>query len=293
MRTRGMIPFVFLLLLGVCAAPASAEPLSMTFTEDRANVGVQLTDAALFEPPDTAPFEAQIDGSGAITAGHLTVPRFSTRITEPIEADVTVDFEIGTITGQFTAVTGALTLQGEAGGTLTAQSGTYEGEECIVSIPETLELSTDGNTGGASPRFGSPFHSGLAGPGSIAGRWTDMEATPVDSGDSENVSFCNNVEDRIGGQGGIWLDQKGTVIHPPLPDSPPPPPAAACVVPKLTGLKLKAAKRKLKAANCTVGKVSKPKGLKAKGLVVKSSNPAQGTTKPVNAKVRLRLGPKS
>jgi len=39
--------------------------------------------------------------------------------------------------------------------------------------------------------------------------------------------------------------------------------------------------------------VRKPKGLKAKGLVVKSSNPAPGATKPAFAKVHLRLGPKS
>lgn len=176
MRLRGTIALVLLFALGVCASPAGAEPLTMTFTEDRANVGVQLTDAALFEAPDTAPFNAQIDpGSGSITAGALTVPRFSTHITEPIVADVSVDFDIGTITGSFTAATGALSLKGQAGGTLTAESGSFEGEECTVLIPETLELSTGGNSGGADPRFGEAFQSGLAGPGSIAGRWMDME----------------------------------------------------------------------------------------------------------------------
>ena len=73
--------------------------------------------------------------------------------------------------------------------------------------------------------------------------------------------------------------------------SPPPPPA--CVVPKLAGKKLKAAKRKIRAADCKVGKVRKPKGPKGKGrvLVVKSSNPAAGTSS-ADGKVHLRLGPK-
>lgn len=294
MRLRGTIALVSLFALGICASPASAEPLSMTFTEARANVGVQLTDAALFEAPDTAPLSAQIDsGSGAITAGVLTVPQFSTHITEPIDADVTVDFDIGEIEGSFVAATGALSLKGTAGGTLTADNESLEGEECLVStVPEILELSTAGNAAeDGSPRSGAAFTAGLSGSGAIAGQWTDMQATPVDSENDENVSFCKNVDKRIGGPGGIWLDQKGTVV-PPTPPTPPAPPAV-CVAPKVAGMKLKAAKRKIRAANCSVGKVRKPKGLKAKGLVVKSSSPAAGATKPASTKVHLKLGPKN
>lgn len=292
MRLRGTIALVLLFALGVCAPAANADPLSMTFTEARANVGVQLSDAALLEAPDTAPLSAQIDpGSGSITAGALQVPQFATHITEPIVADVTVDFDIGEIEGSFTQATGALTLKGTAGGTLTAQSGSFEGEECIVSTtPTILELSTAGKAAeDGSPRAGAPFTAGLGGPGAIAGGWTDMQAAPVEPGNSENESFCNNVDGRIGGPGGIWLDQKGSIVPPPPP---PPPPPAACLVPKVAGMKLKAAKKKIRAANCTVGKVRKPKGLKGKALVVKSSNPAAGATKPAGAKVHLKLGPK-
>lgn len=292
-----MIALGALLVLGASVSTASAAPLSMTFTEARANVGVQLSDAALFEAPDTAPFAAQIDpGSGSIANGALEVPQFFTHITEPIVADVTVDFEIGEIDGSFNQATGALSLQGEAGGTLTAQSGTFEGEECIVSaVPSPLILTTVGSSGGSSPRSGAPFAAGLAGPGAIAGQWTHMDATPVDSGDTENVDFCNNVETRIGGAGGIWLEQKGVLVPPqaPQPPSTAPPPVSACLVPNVVGKKPKAAKRKVRAAGCTVGRVGKPKQPKGKGrraLVVKSSNPAAGTSPP-NGKVHLKLGP--
>lgn len=204
MRATGTIALVSLLALGVCASVASAAPLSMTFTEARANVGVQLSDTALFEAPKTAPFAAQIDpGSGSITGGDLQVPEFSTHITEPIDANVTVDFEIGVIDGTFDQATGALTLEGEAGGTLTS-----EGKECTVSTdPAVLALTTTGSSGGASPRSGAPFIAGLAGAGAIAGQWTDMHATPI-AGDT---SFCNNVEGRIDGSGGVWLQQKDIV----------------------------------------------------------------------------------
>ena len=205
-----MIVLVSLLALSSSASAASAEPLSMTFTEARANVGVQLSDAALFEAPGTAPFEAQIDpGSGSITAGALQVPEFSTHITEPINADVTVDFDIGTITGTFTQATGALSLKGAAGGTLTS-----EGKECTVSTePAELTLTTTGSSGGASPRTGVPFTHGLTGAGAIAGQWSDMHAAPI-SGDT---SFCANVEGRIEGPGGVWLEQEGDVVPPSAP----------------------------------------------------------------------------
>lgn len=274
-----------LLALAFCAASASADPLSMTFTEDRANVGVQLTDAAMFAAPATAPFKAQIDpGSGSITSGVLDVPQFATHITEPINADVTVDFAIGAISGSFTQATGSLTLEGTAGGTLTS-----EGEECTVSTdPPVLALSTAGNSGGESPRSGAAFTAGLTGPGAIAGQWDDMLATPVDSGDAENVSFCKNVHKRIGGPGGIWLDQKGEVVPLPIVD---PRPSEVCVVPKVTGRKAKAARRMIRAAGCKVGKVSRPKRMKVKGssLVVKRQTPGAGAT-PVNGKVHLKLG---
>jgi hypothetical protein len=344
----------------------------MTFTEDRANVGVQLSDAALFAAPETAPLEALIGPAGeSITAGVLQVPQFATHITEPIDANVTVDFDIGVITGSFTQATGALTLSGQAGGTLTS-----EGEECTVSTtPSPLTLSTTGNNGGTSPRFGAPFTHGLTGAGAIAGQWTDMQATPVSPGDTENVNFCNNVETRIGGPGGIWLEQAGDVIPPSAPQLTSTNPASpnssgtprirggaeagstvrvyaspscagtpvasgsatelgspgirvavgegvttafsatatdaagntsacsapisythsACVVPNVVDKKLKAAKRKIRAAGCKVGKVHKPNRVKGKGrrvLVVKSSNPAAGATLAAGGKVNLRLGPK-
>ncbi len=205
------IALVALLALSLGAATARAEQLSMTFTEARANVGVQLSDHALFEAPQTAPFAAQIDpGSGLITAGLLTVPAFSTHITEPLDADVVVEFEIGTITGSFNQATGALTGTGMAGGTLTS-----EGSTCIISTtPAPLTLSTTGNSGGTNPRSGTPFASGLTGAGAVAGQWTDMHATPVGPGDN---TVCNTVDDRIGGPGGIWLQQAGDTEAPAAP----------------------------------------------------------------------------
>jgi hypothetical protein len=292
---------VSLLVMGIYAPAAGAEPLAMTFTEARANVGKQLSDEALFTAPDAAPFAAQIDpATGSISNGTLGVPDFEIFIEEPIEAEVTVDFDIGEISGSFDSGTGALSLTGEAGGTLTAtENPTYEGEQCtVLAEPSPITLTTAGSSGGTNPRAGTPFTAGLAGPGAIAGEWDDMSATPVEPDNPDNVSFCNNVENQIGGPGGIWLEQEG-VVTPPSPPAPPsgngspPPPPPNCIVPKLTGKKLGRARAALRKAHCGVGKVSKPKhekGRRRGALVVKSSSPSAGTTLAAGSKVDLNLG---
>lgn len=216
-RLLGLTSAVALVLL-ICASQATAEPLSMSFTEARANVGVQLSDEALFDAPATAPFVGQFDpGSGAIEAGALGVPQFSTFITEPLDADVAVDFTIGVITGSFDQATGALTLSGTAGGLLTAVGENAEGSCVVATVPEVLTLSTAGNSGGINPRSGTPFTAGLGGAGAIAGTWTDMTATPVDAGNQENIDVCETVDERIGGPGGIWLEHDGDVVAPAAP----------------------------------------------------------------------------
>lgn len=380
--TGSVIALVSLLALSVWAPTASADPLSMTFTEGRANVGVQLSVAndedALFKAPDLAPFAAQIDpGSGSITNGVLGVPEFSTFITTPINSLVTVEFDIGSIEGSFDQATGALALKGTAGGTLTASGG-----ECTVSTtPSILELKTSGSTGGTPSLSGAPFAAGLTGSGAIAGEWTDMHAAPVDPGPGGDTSFCEDVEDQIGGPGGVWLEREDN--EPPAtpqlvgtnPSSPSPsgtprilgtaesgstlrvyagtscagtpvatgsatelaspgirvevgqgvtaafsatatdaagntsacsgsisytrpphgdPPAPGCIVPQLVGKKLKAAKKKIRAAGCKVGTIQKPSQPKGKGrrmLVVKSSSPAAGA-RSTRGNVDITLGPK-
>jgi len=213
MRAAGAIALVSLLALIASVSTASAEPLSMAFTEGRANVGAdQLTDDPLFGPPKTASLEAQIDPGGSITAGFLAVPQFSTSIEDPVEADVAVDFEIEVISGDFNQATGALTLQTTTGGTLTAN-----GKECAVSTsPSVLTFSTltAGSIEG-SPRSGAPFTHGLTGAGAIAGQWNDLTATPVIPGDG--VVVCEVVEEAIEGPGGFWFEQKGDVVPPSAP----------------------------------------------------------------------------
>ena len=69
-------------------------------------------------------------------------------------------------------------------------------------------------------------------------------------------------------------------------------PPLNCTVPEVVGKKLRTAKRKIRAAGCAVGQVSRPrakKGKKRGPLVVRSSKPRAGRTLPAGGEVDLVL----
>jgi hypothetical protein len=72
----------------------------------------------------------------------------------------------------------------------------------------------------------------------------------------------------------------------PTPPSGTPPTGSTCKVPKLIGLRLAKAKKKLSAAHCKLGKVKRPKH-RRRGLVVIKQSPQRGThtAKPVTLKL--------
>jgi hypothetical protein len=71
----------------------------------------------------------------------------------------------------------------------------------------------------------------------------------------------------------------------------PPTPAATCTVPKLRGTTLKAAKRRIRGADCNVGKLTKRKGATAKNGEVVQQVPKPGVTVPANTQVKVTLAP--
>jgi hypothetical protein len=81
------------------------------------------------------------------------------------------------------------------------------------------------------------------------------------------------------------------------PGPPPPPPVSVCTVPNVSGKSLSAASKSLKAANCAVGKVSRPRKKpkrspgrhKKWAAVVGGEKPGRGTKRSKGAKVALRL----
>jgi hypothetical protein len=84
-----------------------------------------------------------------------------------------------------------------------------------------------------------------------------------------------------------------TVTPASAPVAPAPAPAAVkvfCTVPKLKGKKLKAAKKKIRAAHCKVGRVTRKKRTSAKTARVVHQSPKPGKIRRAGSKVNLKLG---
>jgi hypothetical protein len=80
------------------------------------------------------------------------------------------------------------------------------------------------------------------------------------------------------------------VITPTAPVTPIATPTPTCTVPTLKGKKLKAAKKKLKAADCKLGKVTKAKGVTAKSGKVVSQGKKAGKVLAAGTQVSVKLG---
>jgi hypothetical protein len=152
----------------------------------------------------------------------------------------------------------------------------------------TLGATTGSTTGGTSVAvsgsnfaevksvsFGSTAASSFA----IDSEGQITAVSPVGSAGSVPISVTTVA-------GTATSSQQFTYQAPP----PPPPPPPTCTVPKLKGKTLKASKKKIKGADCKVGKVTKKKGAKAKSGKVVGQSKKPGTVLPAGTVVKVTLG---
>jgi hypothetical protein len=66
--------------------------------------------------------------------------------------------------------------------------------------------------------------------------------------------------------------------------------SGSCTVPKLRGLKLKAAKRLLRKAGCATGRVTRRRGASARRARIVRQKPSPGRVLPTGTKVAVKLG---
>ncbi|HEX5608517.1 MAG TPA: IPT/TIG domain-containing protein [Solirubrobacterales bacterium] len=141
-----------------------------------------------------------------------------------------------------------------------------------------------------------PFAGPISGGTAVTIQGTDLTgATSVTFGGTPAASYRVDSESQI------------TAITPPLPNpgtgairvttvagsaaAPAAFAVVACTVPTLKGKHLKAAKKRIRRAGCSVGKVTKTKGATSKTGKVRKQSPKPGTKVPLGVKVRVVLGP--
>jgi hypothetical protein len=129
--------------------------------------------------------------------------------------------------------------------------------------------------------------------------WTHLTAdlTPF-AGETVRIRIADVGGDRYLGVG---VDDV-SVTSTPLPAAPPAPIAPVvsggpantvtpqCTVPNLKAKTLKAAMKRIRAADCKVGKVKRHKGEEAKSRTVVGQTPRPGAVLPAGSVVRVTLG---
>jgi trimeric autotransporter adhesin len=134
-----------------------------------------------------------------------------------------------------------------------------------------VEVTTDGS-GNAS--FSVNLQSALP-PGEVVTA-TATDLTTLDTSEMSNCAATPGPPPPSGGSGS----------PPPSGGSGSPPPSVHCVVPKLAGKTLSAARKALGRAHCAVGKITKKESRKRTGTVL-ASKPRAGTRLASGARVRL------
>jgi PASTA domain-containing protein len=79
-------------------------------------------------------------------------------------------------------------------------------------------------------------------------------------------------------------------VPPPPAPPPPPPPVRQCVVPRVVGKKLAAAKARIRGAHCSVGKITRKRAARAKRGKVIAQSPAPGRHLRNLARIKLTVG---
>ena len=261
-------------------------PFSHTYTAEPAPIPAGELVARFFRSSGSFPPGLTLDGTTGVLAGTPTVDGTYTGV-------VSATNEVFSPATQAFSITVDTTAPAAPGGL--APTPSSPSSNLQPRIVGAAEAGSTVRLYGNETCTGSPRSTGsaatFAAPGLqitvTAGSTTTVYATATDA--AGNTSGCStskatyvNVADPVAGT--------GTLTDPGTGNGGPPEPRA-CIVPRVAGKTLARAKKALEAANCKLGKVTKPRRLAGKRqrvLVVKSASPQPGA-QPADSKVDLKL----
>jgi PASTA domain len=110
---------------------------------------------------------------------------------------------------------------------------------------------------------------------------------PALSGSGRLVIFESDATNLVTGDSNQFTD---IFVHDPGATRPPPPPPIRCVVPKVIGMRLAVARKRLGRANCRVGTVRRARAKPKKAGKVISQSPRPRSVRARNARVNLVVG---
>lgn len=190
---------------------------------------------------------------------------FSIAIAPPAQAN-----HIAGATYAGTAATGTVELEVSTDGASVTRFS-------VTDVPTTCGTITGTATGtfpitnhsfsNGNPSIGARFAGAFPATQQAQGTFSFRSAYPSCTSDTVNWSATTTAE--------------------PLPPPPPPPPPPNCVVPRVKGKPLAAARSAINRANCSVGRVRKAFSAKVRKRRVISQRPRPGASLPQGARVNL------
>ena len=148
-----------------------------------------------------------------------------------------------------------------------------------------------GDTNGAQDVIVADRLSGATKRVSVAGGGAEGNADsvrPALSGDGKLVAFESDASNLASGDTNGFTD---IFLQDRIAAAPPPPKVVKCSVPRVIGMRLANARKKIAKANCKVGRIRRPK-VRARSRVGKvlSQSPRSGLKRPKGTKVNLTVG---
>jgi hypothetical protein len=246
--------------------------------------------------PGLPGFATTLTAGGSVTPTSTDLQTFPTNL--PIQAGDSIGL---TIFGKTSAIGSATGTASDIWEPALAVGESREAElSSNAEVAFNAEVQVPPTVAGFSPASG--FTTGGS---KVTITGTDFDGASAVSFGSAAASFSVDSESQITatvpvGMGSVPISvttPAGTATTPlqfTYTSPPPGPPAAAaetCTVPRLRGKTLKAAKHRIRAADCRVGKLTKKAGATARSGEVVKQVPRPGATVAADTKVAVTLAP--
>jgi hypothetical protein len=172
-------------------------------------------------------------------------------------------------------------------GDSTADSISADGSLAVFTSTASNLVLGDGN--GTADVFVRNMATGVTSMVSIHPDGTSLagpSAQGAISGDGRFVAFYSDASNLVSGDTNGFTD---VFVRDPL-GVPPPPPPVSCKVPRVIGMRLAVARKKIGQANCNTGRVRRAHTAKKRVGKVLSQSPKAGSVRPRGTKVNLVVG---
>jgi Tol biopolymer transport system component len=158
----------------------------------------------------------------------------------------------------------------------------------VVAFYSEVANLVPGDTNGSTDVFVHDRRSGATKRISITpggGESNGDSVRPAISADGRLVVFESDASNLVAGDSNNFTD---VFLNDPSAAAPPPAPVVRCKVPRVVGLRLATARRRIGRAHCRVGRVRRARS-RSVGRVL-SQSPRAGSVRPRGAKVKLVVG---